>query len=396
MVDSAREIARYTMPRPYHAPTLAAASLRCAASARNPRPGAAVRRSATLVAAALLVAGCASVPPPSGVPQRAPPPSSGKYYLDDGPGANPPADLDAIPDAVPRLEPLHRAANRPYAVFGREYIPATTIRPYREHGIASWYGRKFHGQKTSTGEAYDMYAMTAAHPTLPLPSYARVTNVATGKSVVVRVNDRGPFLHDRIIDLSFAAAHRLGIARNGSGEVEVEAILPGAMSQSARAAQPPLPPVASAPPITAPLAPVGSASTADVALGAASVTTAPLASPAQVQPVDLMSAADSPPPQLASTAEVRPPQIDADAAPIADVRGGYSVQLGAFASFSNAQAFLARAQNQLVSVQVEPKIRQAGGLYRVYIGPYAVRSDAQRLGERITQAFGFPTTVAVH
>ena len=128
---------------------------------------------------------------------------------------------------MPALEPLHRFANRPYTVFGQDFVPAISLRPYKESGIASWYGRKFHGQKTSIGETYDMYAMTAAHPTLPLPSYARVTNVTTGKTVVVRVNDRGPFLHDRIIDLSYAAAHRLGIAAQGSGEVEVEAIIPG-------------------------------------------------------------------------------------------------------------------------------------------------------------------------
>ena len=318
-------------------------------------------RSFTILAAVLLVAGCSSVsPPPRVVAPGAPAPSSGKYYLDDGPGTNPPADLDAVPDAVPRLESLSRAANRPYAVFGRAYVPATTIRAYRERGVASWYGRKFHGQKTSIGEPYDMYAMTAAHPTLPLPSYARITNVATGRSVVVRVNDRGPFLHDRIIDLSYAAAHRLGIAQSGSGEVDVEAILPGATAQSAQAAQPPLQPVASAPAITAPLAP-----------------------PAEVHPVQL-------------DADVRPAANDVDAAPIADVRGGYSVQLGAFANYANAQVFLARVQNQLASLPVETKIRQAGGLYRVYIGPYPVRTDAERLGERITQAFGFSTTVATH
>ncbi len=130
-------------------------------------------------------------------------------------------------------------------MFGREYVPATSLRPYKERGIASWYGRKFHGEKTSTGETYDMYAMTAAHPTLPLPSYARVTNVATGKSVIVRVNDRGPFLHDRVIDLSFAAANRIGIAQKGSGEVEVEAIIP--VETAAMSAAAPLPPVASAP-----------------------------------------------------------------------------------------------------------------------------------------------------
>jgi rare lipoprotein A len=95
---------------------------------------------------------------------------SAKYYKDDGPGESVPATIDALPDAVPRAEPLHRFANRPYTVFGREYVPATTLRTYKERGVASWYGRKFHGERTSSGEVYDMYAMTAAHPTLPLPS----------------------------------------------------------------------------------------------------------------------------------------------------------------------------------------------------------------------------------
>src|SRR5512144_565836 len=209
-----------------------------------------------LLAAALVLAGCGSAPPEPPPPPSAPAAlSKGGYYKDDGPGETPPNNLDAIPDAQPKLEPLHRFANRPYTVFGREYVPATSLRPYKERGIASWYGRKFHGEKTSIGETYDMYAMTAAHPTLPLPSYARVTNVMSGKSVIVRVNDRGPFLHGRIIDLSFAAAHRLGIAQNGSGEVEVEAILPSAIAQSPQASQPPLPAVASAPVAQAPFAP---------------------------------------------------------------------------------------------------------------------------------------------
>src|SRR4029453_3653340 len=147
-----------------------------------------------------------------------------------------------VPDAVPALEPLHRFANRPYNVFGRDYVPATTLKAYRERGVASWYGRKFHGQKTSNGGTYDMYAMAAAPPALPLPSYARVTNVGTGKSVVVRVNDRGPFLHDRVIDLSYAAADRIGIAPRGSGEVDVEAIIPSAAPLTIVANAPPLPP----------------------------------------------------------------------------------------------------------------------------------------------------------
>jgi rare lipoprotein A len=313
-----------------------------------------IRRFApTLIA--LLLAACSATPHRevgrSSSPATSPPTSSGKYYLDDGPGLSPPANLDSIPDAVPRIEPLHRAANRPYAVLGREYIPATTLKPYQERGIASWYGRKFHGQKTSTGETYDMYAMTAAHPTLPLPSYARVTNVASGKSVVVRVNDRGPFLYGRVIDLSYAAAHRIGIAQNGSGEVDVEAILPGTYADSAKAAQPPLAPVAMAPVVTAPYTP----------------------------------------PSTMATVVVNP-----DTPPLAAVSGGFSVQLGAFANFANAQAFLERTQNQLGAAEVEAKIRQAGGLYRVYIGPYPARNEAERVGERITAAFGFATTISAH
>jgi rare lipoprotein A len=151
----------------------------------------------------------------------------GGYYKDDGPADDIPDNLDAIPDAQPVFEPLHRFANRPYVVLGKSYVPATQLKSYRMRGIASWYGKKFHGQKTSIGETYDMFSMTAAHPTLPLPSYVRVTSVGNGRSVVVRVNDRGPFHANRIIDLSYAAAYRLGYINNGSTLVDVEAILPG-------------------------------------------------------------------------------------------------------------------------------------------------------------------------
>ena len=121
---------------------------------------------------------------------------------------------------------MHRFANRPYTVLGRSFVPATTIEPYRARGLASWYGRKFHGQPTSTGEPYDMYGMTAAHPTLPIPSYVRVTNLSNGRTVVVRVNDRGPFHKGRLIDLSYTAAYKLGYVKRGSTQVEVESILP--------------------------------------------------------------------------------------------------------------------------------------------------------------------------
>ena len=166
----------------------------------------------------LLIAGCSSSPPPR---------SSGGYYKDDGPHANPPTNLASIPDAVPISEPLHKYANRPYEVFGKKYTPMSALQPFRQRGMASWYGKKFHGQKTSSGEVYDMYKMTAAHPTLPIPSYARVTHVASGKSVVVRINDRGPFHANRVIDLSYVAAHKLGYIGAGSAQVDVEAIVPG-------------------------------------------------------------------------------------------------------------------------------------------------------------------------
>ena len=180
-------------------------------------------KRAALFLAVILVAGCGSSPRKDDRPGPSSP--KGGYYMDDGPGNRTPPNLDAIPDAVPRNEPLNRFANRPYEKFGTNYMPLTSVQPFRQRGQATWYGKKYHGQKTSVGEIYDMYKMSAAHPTLPIPSYARVTNVKNGKSVVVRINDRGPFLHGRAIDLSYAAAHRLGYIQAGSAEVEIEAIV---------------------------------------------------------------------------------------------------------------------------------------------------------------------------
>lgn len=119
---------------------------------------------------------------------------------------------------------------RPYDALGQTFTPMTSLTPYRERGIASWYGRRYHGKQTASGEVYDMYAMTAAHPTLPIPSYARVTNLNNGKSIVVRINDRGPFLANRVVDLSYTAAYKLDILANGSTPVVVETIIPGVAS----------------------------------------------------------------------------------------------------------------------------------------------------------------------
>ena len=189
--------------------------------------------------AALLVAACGTTPKDavdgkkgqiSKTPTRKPTAvlkKGGGFYKDDGPADDIPDGLDDIPDAQPKWEPLHKPATRPYVVLGKEYVPNTVVKSYRTRGIASWYGKKFHGQKTSIGEPYDMFAMTAAHPTLALPSYVRVTNVQNGKAVVVRITDRGPFHADRVIDLSYTAAYKLGLINGGSGEVDVEAIIPG-------------------------------------------------------------------------------------------------------------------------------------------------------------------------
>jgi len=157
-------------------------------------------------------------------PETASSSKSGGYYLDDGPEANPPANLDEIPDAVPKHEPLDPNKNKPYQALGETYKPITSAKSFTQSGIASWYGKRFHGKKTANGEKYDMYAMTAAHPTLPLPSYVKVVNPSNNRSVIVRVNDRGPFKHSRIIDLSYAAAHKLRIVDRGSAPVHIEAV----------------------------------------------------------------------------------------------------------------------------------------------------------------------------
>jgi rare lipoprotein A len=166
---------------------------------------AAARRVACLLAC--LAAGCATRPPDR-----------------DGPPPNPPSNLVQVPDAVPRIEPIRVGGpNKPYEVLGRRYEPMTRDAPLQESGGASWYGRKFHGRPTSSGEPYDMFAMTAAHKTMPIPSYARVRNPANGREVVVRINDRGPFVDGRVIDLSYTAALKLGVL-NGVAPVQVRRI----------------------------------------------------------------------------------------------------------------------------------------------------------------------------
>jgi len=186
-----------------------------------------------------LLIGCQSIDPPfkkESKKNQSDVKNSGAYYLDDGPDENPPDNLDKIPDAQPKYEPLSKWASRPYVAFDKKYTPMTKIIPFEEEGYASWYGKRYHGKKTSIGETYDMYQMTGAHKTLPLPCYIKVTNLKNKRSVIIRVNDRGPFIDERIIDLSYAAAHRLRIIETGSELVRIEMVNPSLTSKNIKEA----------------------------------------------------------------------------------------------------------------------------------------------------------------
>ena len=277
-----------------------------------------------------VLAACSSAPKKPSTPTSSNPARPGAYYQDDGPGPNPPLNLDSIPEAVPRAEKFHSGANKPYTVFGRTYAPTVNNEPFRQSGIASWYGRKYHGNMTSMGETYDMYAMTAAHPTLPLPSYVRVTNPANAKSVVVRVNDRGPFHSDRIIDLSFAAAHRLDIARKGSGQVIVERVFAG----------------------------------------------------------------DAPkPPPLHVAIPTPPPQPTAITSPIAVEGTQLFLQLGAFGSQDNANIFRDRMARELNWNREPILVVFKDALWRVRLGPYATRLEADAIAARVKQSHDFSPVI---
>jgi rare lipoprotein A len=180
----------------------------------------------TLLAACSVVSRREQPPPPQPpVMQSVPPPAVPEK----------PRDIDAIPDAIPKWEPRSKRGNPPfYTVLGKRYVVLDSAEGYVERGVASWYGPTFHGESTSIGEPYDMYGMTAAHKTLPLPAYARVTNLRNGKSVVVRINDRGPFAKNRLIDLSYTAAAKLDMLKDGTTLVEVKVVTPNDTDKLAR------------------------------------------------------------------------------------------------------------------------------------------------------------------
>jgi rare lipoprotein A len=293
-------------------------------------------------AAASVARGAPSLPPAGS--------GRGGYYQDDGPGAAPPDGLRDLPDAEPRVEPYSKSGNRPYVVFGKTYTPITDEQPFKQRGRGSWYGKKFHGQKTSSGEIYDMYQMTAAHPTLPIPSYARITNLGNGNRVIVRVNDRGPFHSDRIIDLSYTAALKLGYLARGSTELEVERLLPDeiarmAGSQAPRAEPPPS--------VFGAMEPSGSEVGSAKAAGA----------------------------EAASAERTRP------------VAAGFYLQLGAYGQSANADAARARLARNWVNLPAL-EVVQNGALYRVHSGPFASRNEADAAAQQLRN-LGIATPVIV-
>ncbi|MBS1187340.1 MAG: septal ring lytic transglycosylase RlpA family protein [Burkholderiaceae bacterium] len=304
----------------------------------------AIRHTAIMLLALTLV-GCGSVvkqpPAPSTSPKMSSQPAlpsagsgRGGYYLDDGPGENIPAGLEKSPDAEPKVEPLLPRANRPYSVFGSTYTPVALNKPYSQRGVGSWYGKKFHGRKTSSGEPYDMYKMTAAHPTLPIPSYSRVTNLDNGKQIIVRINDRGPFRSNRIIDLSYTAALKLGYLGKGSGMLQVEHLRPEEIDRIVRSRR------------------------------MNGITDAAVAPEQTLQ----ASANDYPP--LPSGLGNGAPQ------PAALSLTGYYLQLGSFAKEHNAQAM--RAQYAITWADKLPPVQivQKGELFRLYAGPFSSRDEA--------------------
>lgn len=309
-----------------------------------------------LLLLAALLAGCGSAP-------------KGR----DGPGANPPPGLAAVPDAEPRVEPIRSGGpNRPYEVFGRTYVPLTADRAFRERGLASWYGRQFHGKRTANGETYDMYAMTAAHPTLPLPSYARIRNPANGREVIVRVNDRGPFHAGRIVDLSYTAALKLDLLR-GVAPVELERITfedirtgawrrDGADTALAKA------PAPQAMPLPAPL---------PVPLPVPAATPSPTAEPA---PAVAALPPDDPAPAAEPLPEAPPLR------PLATAERGWWIQLGAFRQREGAENFHRRVLAEVDWLAPVLGVFADAALFRLQAGPYASREEARAGAERVREA----------
>lgn len=260
-----------------------------------------------------------------------------KYYQHDGPPSSS-TELDTT-NATPRVEHFYPASLRPYTVMGQRYVPVTSDVKMNQTGIASWYGKQFHGNKTAIGETYNMHAMSAAHPTMPLPSYARVTNLENGRSVVVRVNDRGPFLYNRVMDLSYAAATALDYANKGTARVKVERL-----------------------------------------------TNQEIAAGTWKSGLDLTSSSAVP---TQSQTPSLPAASSANAV-VTEPSSGWSVQIGFFTERDNALAYAAHAEAVLASTassQSARLVRDQGG-YRVVLGSGMSLNEARSAAMNIKDIIG--------
>lgn len=365
----------------------------------------------TVLAAALVLVGCGTAPvadrtprpvqiPPSTIKPPTvrkvdpalpvlPPANSGRggYYQDDGPGDAPPANLMDTPDADVRNDPLLPRSNRPYTVFGKTYTPITDEEPFTQIGVGSWYGKKFHGQRTSSGELYDMYKMTAAHPVLPIPSYARLSNMVSGATVIVRINDRGPFHANRAIDVSYTAALKLGLLGKGSHELKIERILPDEVERIlatrdglSGSTKPRLTPASkdrlpsSQPSAQAPT-PTVTAKMVDTPLV---LTPAAPAAAAAAPPKDIEAL------MLADRAPAGYAEPDSPAA-----AGGFYLQLGAYSRAENAEAMRSKLGARFNLMEVV----QGGAVYRLFGGPFATRQEAQQAAQGLPAALGLKPIV---
>lgn len=328
--------------------------------------------SAALLAL-LVLAGCASGPSPSG-PRT---PSPGR----DGPPTMIPPDLAKTPDPEPKVEPIRQGGpNKPYTVMGQSYEPMVADVPWKQRGIASWYGQKFHGRRTASGELFSLYGLTAAHRTLPIPSYVRVRNVANGRETIVRVNDRGPFHSNRVLDLSYAAALKLGIVATGSAEVELERltfddIRTGAWRRdagtavavsSSGAASVPVPPPAQPVPDEDPIAALATASAS---------APAPGDQPAPVPNTAPVPAANSP--DRAYTPAAR----------------GFWVQLAALGRRDGVDKLQQRVNAELASLTPFMAVFKEAALYRLQVGPYESREQAQGVARAVREALALTPMV---
>ncbi len=348
---------------------------------------------------------------------------AGKFYDNDGPPDSHHA-LDSQETIELKVEKPSKAASRPYTVMGKRYYPMTGDKEFTQVGIASWYGKQFHGRKTAIGERYDMFAMTAAHPTMELPSYARVTNLKNGKSVIVRVNDRGPFLGGRAIDMSYAAAVKLGYHKAGTTRVKIERITrrdiasgkayrvdtaplekasePIVVAQERKevpsVTQESLPAIASAAPQTeeavtnlsqstpAPESTSGSRHEEEASLpeiDSGTVTT-------EEAPAEMADA--TPESVLAEPKDAIGELLNQEEAAVSAAASSptWRVQIGAFSNETNAREVAAHAEMMLSEQEVSQRVDVLldGKLYRVLIGSEETREAAQLLSKKISNLLG--------